>query len=225
MPGASSLTQTRPGGAAATSASLAGATGRRDGAAGAGRARAFIAPRRPRADRRRRLAHRRPAAGRARIVDRRRHALRVLRRRRQWRRRYRRRWAGIVVGHGRQRLARTDEAGASLMPRRIDEAIAGARLADTARRKRLLPVLPIPMPSPASRRAAPSSDRLAPAPRAPAAQDLRAEALARRPGGGDRARHGGRADARGDADRRRQVALLSAARAAAAGDDAGRLAA
>ncbi len=67
--------------------------------------------------------------------------------------------------------------------------------------------------------------RVAPAHEAPAAPDLRPQAPARRPGCRHRQRHGRHADARGDADRRRQVALLPAARAAAAGHDARRLAA
>ena len=62
-------------------------------------------------------------------------------------------------------------------------------------------------------------------PRARPSRHLRPEAPARRPGGDDRPRDGGRADPGGDADRRRQVALLPAAGPAAAGNDARRLAA
>ena len=113
------------------------------------------------------------------------------------------------------------------MPRPRSRTSAGARLA----RQRRLPVRARSRtPSLPSRRAAPptssDSSRLAPAPaRDCCARPSGSSACAKARTAVIDARHGRPADARGDADRRRQVALLPAAGAAAAGHDARRLAA
>ena len=227
MPGASSLTQTRPRGVS----TRRGAGGRhtrvratRGWRAGAGPLPRSSSSGDGRRRVSRRLAHRRRVDRPVRVVDR--PAARP---------------AGSAASAATASAARAREgedrraarasrfavARASSMPRaRFASARARAlpgprRLHHAVAERSVMPSSPRRARSNSS-----SSRRLARAPVAPAARHLRPQAPARRPGGG-RSTHvmAGDADAGDHADRRRQVAVLPAARAAPAGHDARRLAA